>query len=206
VLRYEWPQHSALMLLASNKCLPPVDPLFLITLPRTSKSHEIFKLMSLFHIAVRVEAHNVQTGLTQCYNCQQLTNCKQPFRCVWCGAVTCTRNAWKRAIQHRYGHAATATIEATGTPWTRCERQSRRERPRPPAQDYPSRRRYAAASAAPQLHRPALQPLRHNKRVPIQAPNVNSSSLNMFTVVATIFQQIMTEVNGAGSEGSSQKL
>jgi hypothetical protein len=35
----------------------------------------------------------------------------------------------------------------------------------------------------------------------VQAPNANSSSLNdMFKVVAAIFQQIMTELNGAESE------
>jgi hypothetical protein len=55
-----------------------------------------------------------------------------------------------------------------------------------------------------QLHRPGPSPLRHNQQAPrqsVQAPNANSSSLNnMFTVVATIFQQIMTELNGAESE------
>jgi hypothetical protein len=50
-------------------------------------------------------------------------------------------------------------------------------------------------------------PLRHNQQqVPsqsVQAPNANSSALNdMFTIVATIFQQIMTEltIRGAKSE------
>jgi hypothetical protein len=42
-------------------------------------------------------------------------------------------------------------------------------------------------------------PLKHNQQVPsqsVQAPNANSSSLDdVFTVVATIFQQIMTELN-----------
>jgi hypothetical protein len=46
-------------------------------------------------------------------------------------------------------------------------------------------------------------PLRHNQ-VPsqsVQTPNANSSPLyDMFTVVTTIFQQIMTELNGAKSE------
>jgi hypothetical protein len=55
-----------------------------------------------------------------------------------------------------------------------------------------------------QLHRPAPSPLRHNQQAPrqsVQAPNANSSSLNdKFTVVATIFQQIMTEFDGAESE------
>jgi hypothetical protein len=45
--------------------------------------------MSRCHVAIRVEAYKDQTGLTQCYNCQQfghvLANCKQPPRCMWCG-------------------------------------------------------------------------------------------------------------------------
>jgi hypothetical protein len=64
-------------------------PLFLITLPRTAKSQELFRLTNLCHIAIRVEAYRAQNGLTQCYNCQQFghvwANCKQPPRCLWCG-------------------------------------------------------------------------------------------------------------------------
>jgi hypothetical protein len=50
-----------------------------------------------------------------------------------------------------------------------------------------------------------LPPLRHNQQqVPmqsVQAPNANSSSLNdILNVVGTVFQQIMTKLNGAGSE------
>jgi hypothetical protein len=65
-------------------------PLFLITLLRTAKSQEIFRLTALCHIAIRVEAYRGQNGLTQCHNCQQFghvwANCKQPPCCVWCGA------------------------------------------------------------------------------------------------------------------------
>jgi hypothetical protein len=61
-------------------------PLFLVTLPRTAKSQEIFKLSSLYHISIRVEAYS---GLTQCHNCQLFghvwANCRQPPRCLWCG-------------------------------------------------------------------------------------------------------------------------
>jgi hypothetical protein len=64
-------------------------PLFLITLPRTAKSQEIFHLPSLCHISIRVEAYRAQTGLTQCHNCQQFghvwANCRHPPRCLWCG-------------------------------------------------------------------------------------------------------------------------
>jgi hypothetical protein len=40
-------------------------PLFLVKLPRSDKSQEIFKLTSLSHV-IRVEAHRAQTDLTQC--------------------------------------------------------------------------------------------------------------------------------------------
>jgi hypothetical protein len=42
-------------------------PLFLITLPRTAKSQEIFRLTALCHIAIRVEMYRAQNGLTQCH-------------------------------------------------------------------------------------------------------------------------------------------
>jgi hypothetical protein len=64
--------------------------LFLITLPRTAKSKDIFKLPSLCHISIKVEVYRAQTGLTQCHNCQPFghvwANCKQPPppRCLWC--------------------------------------------------------------------------------------------------------------------------
>jgi hypothetical protein len=64
-------------------------PLFLVTLPRTTKSQEIFKLTGLCHISIKVEAYKAQTGLTQCFNCQKFghvwANCRQPPRCLWCG-------------------------------------------------------------------------------------------------------------------------
>jgi hypothetical protein len=64
-------------------------PLFLITLPRTPKSQEIFRLSSLCHIAIRVVAYRSQNSLMRCHNCQQFghvwANCKQPPRCLWCG-------------------------------------------------------------------------------------------------------------------------
>jgi hypothetical protein len=65
-------------------------PLFLITLPRTAKSQEIFRLTALCHIAFRMEVYRAPNGLTQCHNCQQFghvwENCKQPARCfLVCG-------------------------------------------------------------------------------------------------------------------------
>jgi hypothetical protein len=67
-------------------------PLFLITLPRTGKSHDIFRLTNLCPIAIRMEAYKAQNGLTQCHNFQQFghvwANCKQtppppPLFVVW---------------------------------------------------------------------------------------------------------------------------
>jgi hypothetical protein len=64
-------------------------PLFLVTHNRSPKSQEIFKLSSLCHIMIRVEAYRAQNGLTHCFNCQQFghvwANCRQPPRCLWCG-------------------------------------------------------------------------------------------------------------------------
>jgi hypothetical protein len=64
-------------------------PLFLITLPRSEKSREVYKLTSLCYTAIKVELYKSQSGFTQCHNCQQFghvwANCKQPPRCLWCG-------------------------------------------------------------------------------------------------------------------------
>jgi hypothetical protein len=47
--------------------LPP----FLVTLPRTPKSQEIFQLPYLCHISIRAEAYRAQSAVTQCHNCQK---------------------------------------------------------------------------------------------------------------------------------------
>jgi hypothetical protein len=64
-------------------------PLFIITLPRPEKSHEIFKLTSLCYIAIKVEPYKSQTGLTQWHDCEQFShiwaNCRQPPHCLWRG-------------------------------------------------------------------------------------------------------------------------
>jgi hypothetical protein len=65
--------------------LPP----FLVTLPRTAKSQEIFSLKSFCHRAIGVHTYRVQNAPIQCHNCQQIrhvwANCKQSARCLWCG-------------------------------------------------------------------------------------------------------------------------
>jgi hypothetical protein len=45
-------------------------PLFLVTLPKTAKSQEMFHLPSVCHIAIKVEAYRAQTAITQYHNCQ----------------------------------------------------------------------------------------------------------------------------------------
>jgi hypothetical protein len=68
---------------------PTTLPLFLITLPRMTKSQDLFKLSNVCHISIKVESYKSQNALTQCYNCQKFghvrINCKQPPRCLWCG-------------------------------------------------------------------------------------------------------------------------
>jgi hypothetical protein len=63
--------------------------LFLVILTRNINSQEMCKLISLNHIMIKVELYRAQTGLTQCYNCQNFghvwANCKQPPRCLWYG-------------------------------------------------------------------------------------------------------------------------
>jgi hypothetical protein len=70
----------------SEGSLPRNLPLFLITLPRTAKSQEIFRLRALCHITIGVHTYRAQNGLTQYHNCQQFghvwENCRQPRRCL----------------------------------------------------------------------------------------------------------------------------
>jgi hypothetical protein len=64
-------------------------PLFLVTLTRNIKSQKIFKLYSLNHIIIMVEFYRAQTGLPQCYSCQNFghvwASYKQLTRCLWSG-------------------------------------------------------------------------------------------------------------------------
>jgi hypothetical protein len=72
--------------------------LLLVTLPRTKKSQEIFRLPSLCHIDISVEAYRNQSSLTQCHNCQEFSHvwakCSLPAVCG-AGADICTRSAPK---------------------------------------------------------------------------------------------------------------
>jgi hypothetical protein len=67
---------SVKQMIATNRSPPEKSklinlPLFLVTLPRTAKSLEIFFLPSLCHTAIRVEAYRDHNALTPCHNCQQ---------------------------------------------------------------------------------------------------------------------------------------
>jgi hypothetical protein len=69
-----------------------------------SKSHEIFELRSLRHIAVRVEAYKAQMvscSFTTTRNSAMsgMTASNLPVGCG-VGVVTYTRSAQKRAMQH----------------------------------------------------------------------------------------------------------
>jgi hypothetical protein len=88
-------------------------PLFLIPLPRTEKSQEIYKLDGLCHISIKVEAYKAQTGLTQCYNCKSLATSRRTADnlhvAYGMGAVTSTRSAPRRGTKPQLQHAATAS-------------------------------------------------------------------------------------------------
>jgi hypothetical protein len=80
--------------MSSNRRSPdgskPVNlPLFLVTLPRTPKSNENFKLSCLCHISMKVESYKSQNNLSQCYNCQTFGHvwgqlqAASPLHVVW---------------------------------------------------------------------------------------------------------------------------
>jgi hypothetical protein len=120
-------------------------PLFLITLPRTTRSQEIFWLTALCHISIGVVAYRAQNGLTQCHNCQQFghvwANCKQPPRCLWCEAATYTKSAHREKTLPPLQLAATAswrrekshtqqTVGVAGTRGRSCRGGRLREHPK----------------------------------------------------------------------------
>jgi hypothetical protein len=85
-------------------------PLFLITVPRSDKSLEVFKLTSLCYISIKVEAYKSQAGLAQCHNCQQFghvwANCKQPPSCRWCGGGYLNRDCPEKGKKTQHGVVA----------------------------------------------------------------------------------------------------
>jgi hypothetical protein len=85
-------------------------PLFLATLPRTTKSKDLFKLSNLCHISIKVESYKSQNALMQCYNCQKCgpTANNLPAVCG-VGAATCIETVWRKRIHLQHRHAATAS-------------------------------------------------------------------------------------------------
>jgi hypothetical protein len=89
--------------------------LFLVTLPRTTKSQDLFKLSNLCHISIKVESYKSQNDLTQCYNCQKFghvwANCKQPPPPAVCGVgtATCIETVRRKRMHLQHRHAATAS-------------------------------------------------------------------------------------------------
>jgi hypothetical protein len=87
-------------------------PLFLITLARTAKSQENFRLTSLCHIAIRVEAYRAQNGLRSAITASSSvtsghTKNNLPAACGAEG-VTCTRSAPRKGMHLPPQSAATA--------------------------------------------------------------------------------------------------
>lgn len=70
-----------------NKTIVKI-PIWLVELPRSSKSKEIFHLDSLNYLKVRIESYRRKRGVAQCYNCQAwrhvAKNCFNDAKCVKC--------------------------------------------------------------------------------------------------------------------------
>jgi hypothetical protein len=166
-------------------------PLFLITLPRTAKSQEIFKLNNRCRISIKVEAYRAQSGLTQCHNCQQFghvwANCSQPPRCLWCGG----------------GHLHKEFPEnenTTSTPVCCNCQLVEGEKPHPA--------KYRGCRPLPGHLPVAVPPEARKSSVPapvqqqktgqsVQASHASSQPFENMLKVVTVVQQIMTEISGA---------
>jgi hypothetical protein len=88
-------------------------PLFLVTLPRTPKSQEIFKLTGLSHITIKVEAYKARLASRSATTAKSsamsgLTAGNLPVACG-VGAATYTRSAQRRGTTRQNRHAATAS-------------------------------------------------------------------------------------------------
>jgi hypothetical protein len=104
-------------------------------------NNNIFRLQSLCHIAIRVEAYRAQNGLKQCHNCHSSATSGQtasnlPVACG-AGAIICTRSAPSKGIHLPPQRAATVDwlkektptppiIGAADTPRRRCRKRSLR--------------------------------------------------------------------------------
>jgi hypothetical protein len=82
-------------------------------LPRMAKSLKIFRLPSLCHIAIRIQAYKSQNGLTRAITAKSwaMTGQTASNLPIVCGveAATCTRSVLKNKIHLPHQHAATAS-------------------------------------------------------------------------------------------------
>jgi hypothetical protein len=137
---------------------------FLVTLPRTAKSQELFRLTSLCHIAIRVEAYKALNGLTQCYNCQQFGHVWANHS-LWCGGGHLHKECPERGHASSTPACCNCRLAEREKPHTsnyrgcrhakrKCSEGSLRKRPRQPRKGcclqnsplpvYPSRRHWKA--------------------------------------------------------------
>jgi hypothetical protein len=213
---------------------PATLPLFLVTLSRTGKSRGVFKLSSLCHICIKVEAYKSQSTLTQCFNRKQFghvwPNCKQPPCCLWCGSghlhkdcpekgntsstpvcCNCQLAEGEKAHPANYRGCKHAKEEIRkkkpqGTPKTTSGRVfssnpvklhlSFTAALRGQADKQPQQK-----LAANSCNTSAPKPTEQTTGQSVQAPNVNSDSLDMIRAI-TVAQQIMVDLKGTASEES----
>jgi hypothetical protein len=206
----------------SEGSIPQQLPLFLITLPRTEKSKEIFKLTTLSHIVIRVKAYRAQSDLTQCQNCQQFghiwANCKQPPRCLWCGdghlqkecpemdnaasSLACfncqlAEGEKPHAANYRGCKPLTSSnLTTPGVSFAAALRGSAAQQQQPPQ----ARQSPVADPPAGENYSTPASGRQQNAGQSVRAPTVSSQPLNNMLRVVTAVQQIITEFNGAVSE------
>jgi hypothetical protein len=213
-------------------------PLFLVTLTRTPKSQEIFKLSSLCHIMIKVEAYRAQNGLTQCFNCQKFGHVWANFRqpgWLWCGGGHLHKECPEAEKEKSTPNCCNCNLQEGERPhpssYRGCrhakEESLRRRNQRSPnkgtsgrtfSSNYvtpgqsfaaalrsnpgqqPPMRQAPRATAEPMRGPPPAEQQAKPAGQSVQTSNVNSTSLDDMFKVATVVQQIMTELNGAVSE------
>jgi hypothetical protein len=136
---------------------------------------EVFKLSSLGHVVIRIDAYRAQATLTQCGHVW--TNCKQFPRCLWCrekcsehstpSCCNCTLEEEEKLIPQTI---AAAGMRKRSRSAERCRKPPRRrihsgESPLPSTEPHPflslqqsaetSNRSYLSGSSSHSLSRPS---------------------------------------------------
>jgi len=74
-------------------------PIHMVSLKRTENVKEIFEIIELFYVRVKIESYK-STGPAQCFSCQRFGHpslqCGHPPRCVKCGKTTLAKKAQNR--------------------------------------------------------------------------------------------------------------